>query len=181
MGTRPDRALVAVTRGLVDLLSRDELEAVLAYEIVCIRSWDVALATWTVALTGEAIATLDRDGGAFSGVIGWIPRRAAEGLQVWALRDQGTERDRAAVRFTRNPSALVRALEKLDADDAQVGRVSRSTAPLWIEFPASVVAGSRSRTTRKLAASLLLDERIDALRVLAHLGPTETEQSPQAG
>jgi hypothetical protein len=74
VGTRPDRALVAVTSGLIDVLSRDELEAVLAYEVVCIRSWDVALATWTVALTGEAIAALERDGGALSGIIGWIPR-----------------------------------------------------------------------------------------------------------
>jgi heat shock protein HtpX len=179
VGTRPNHALVAITRGLVDVLSRDELEAVLAYEIVCIRNWDVALATWTVALTGGAITALDRGGGALPGVIGWMPRRVAEGLQVWALRDQGTERDRAAVRFTRNPSALVRALEKLDADQTQVGRVSRSTAPLWIEFPPRVVAGSRSRASRKLAASLLLDERIDALRKLAHLEPTDEDLSPR--
>jgi Zn-dependent protease with chaperone function len=64
VGTRPDRALVAVTSGLCALLTRPELEAVLAYEVVRIRSFDVALATWTVALTGEAIRALDRDGGA---------------------------------------------------------------------------------------------------------------------
>ena len=170
IGTKPKHAIVAVTTGLCDLLSRDELEAVLAYEVTRIRSYDVALASWTVALTGGAISALDSDGGLLSGIIGFIPRRIAEWLQVWALRDQGTERDRAAVRFTRNPASLLRALEKLDADTSDVGRVTRATAPLWIEFPAKVLGGSSTRATRRLSQSLLLDERIAALRTLAHLG-----------
>ena len=68
----------------------------LAYEVSRIRSWDVALASWTVALTGGAITALDGGDGndLFKGVIGWLPRRFAEWLQVWALRDQGVERDR---------------------------------------------------------------------------------------
>jgi len=172
VGTKPNEAIVAVTSGLCDQLSRDELEAVLAYEVTRIRSHDVALASWTVALTGGAISALDSDGGALSGVIGFVPRRVAEWLQVWALRDQGTERDRAAVRFTRNPASLLRALEKLDADTTEVGRVTRATAPLWIEFPAKVLAGSSTRATRRLSESLLLDERIEALRTLAHLDAT---------
>jgi heat shock protein HtpX len=169
VGTKPEHAIVAVTSGLAEVLSRDELEAVLAYEVTRIRSYDVALASWTVALTGGAISALDSDGGLVSGVIGFAPRRVAEWLQVWALRDQGTERDRAAVRFTRNPASLLRALEKLDADINEVGRVTRATAPLWIEFPAKVLAGGSTRATRRLAESLLLDERIAALRALAHL------------
>jgi heat shock protein HtpX len=175
VGTKPDDAIVGVTSGLVDRLARDEVEAVLAYEVSRIRSWDVALASWTVALTGGAISALDSDGGVISGVAGWVPRRVAEALQVWALRDQGTERDRAAVRFTRNPGSLVRALEKLDADGSQVGKVSRATAPLWIEFPPKVLDGASTRATRKLAQSLLLDERIAALRELAHLAPSDDD------
>ncbi len=172
VGTQPKYAIVAVTTGLCDQLTRDELEAVLAYEVTRIRSYDVALASWTVALTGGAISALDSDGGLVSGVIGFVPRRIAEWLQVWALRDQGTERDRAAVRFTRNPASLLRALEKLDADTTEVGHVTRATAPLWIEFPAHILAGSPTRATRRLSESLLLDERIDALRTLAHLEAT---------
>jgi heat shock protein HtpX len=173
VGTKPKRAIVAVTTGLTDLLTRDELEAVLAYEVTRIRSYDVALSSWTVALTGGAISALEGDGGIVSGIVGFIPRRFSEWLQVWALRDQGTERDRAAIRFTRNPASLVRALEKLDADTTQIGRVTRATAPLWIEFPAKVLAGSPTRATRRLSKSLLLDERIAALRALARLGATD--------
>ncbi len=177
VGTRPTSTIVGVTTGLSDKLSRDELEAVLAYEVSRIRSWDVALASWTVALTGGAITALDSSGdsGVFKGVIGWLPRRFGEWLQVWALRDQGIERDRAGVRFTRNPASLIRALEELDADPPQITHVSRATAPLWIEFPASVLGDSSSGATRRLAKELLLDERIDALRELARVEPADEQ------
>jgi heat shock protein HtpX len=173
VGTRPKRTIVAVTSGLVDSLSRDELEAILAYEVSRTGSWDVALSSWTVALTGGAIAARDTDN-LLSLLLGWLPTRLAEWLQTWALRGQARERDETAIRFTRNPASLVRALEKLDEDPSQVGRVSRSTAPLWVEFPARALGGSSSRATRRLAQELLLDERIDRLRELAGLGPRDT-------
>lgn len=173
VGTRPKNAIVGVTTGLSEALSRDEVEAVLAYEVSRIRSWDVALSSWTVALTGGAISAVDGGGDEIlKAILGWPARRFGEWLQVWALRDQGVERDREAVRFTRNPLSLVRALEKLDANPTNVQRVTRATAPLWIEYPANVVAGSKARTVKRLAGELLLDERIDYLRALAGAPPT---------
>jgi heat shock protein HtpX len=170
IGTRPGTALVGVTTGLSEQLTRDELEAVLAYEVSRIRSWDVALASWTVALTGGAISALDDTDDSGTGLlrslIGWVPRHFAERLQVWALRDQGRERDCAAVRFTRNPASLIRALEKLDTNPSEITCVSRATAPLWIEFPAGALGRSTSANARRLAQSLLLEERIDALKQL---------------
>ena len=175
IGTRPGAAIVAITTGLTTTLSRPELEAVLAYEVSRIRNWDVALSTWTVVLTGGALSALDgSDDRILKAILGWPARRFAEWLQVWALRDQGIERDRAAVRFTRNPKSLISALEKLDADTSHVQKVTRATAPLWIEFPASVVAGSRAKTARRLGESLLLDERIERLRALAGEAPRTT-------
>ena len=172
VGTRPGTAIVGITSGLSDVLSRDELESVLAYEVSRIRSWDVALSSWTVALTGGAISAVDgSDDQVLKALIGWPARRFGEWLQVWALRDQGVERDREAVRFTRNPLSLLRALEKLDADSSNVQRVTRATAPLWIEFPSNVVAGSTSKTVKRLANELLLDERIEHLRELAGEAP----------
>src|SRR5262245_5997804 len=168
VGTRPSNTIVGVTTGLGERLSRDELEAVLAYEVSRIRSWDVALSSWTVALTSGAISAVDsEDDDLLKSVLGFLPRRLAESMQVWALRDQGIERDRVAVQFTRNPLALIRALEKLDADASTIRHVSRATAPLWLEFPAHALGSSSSRATRRLAHELLLDERIDLLRELA--------------
>ena len=178
VGTRPGRTIIGVTTGLVEKLDRAELEAVLAYEVSRIGSWDIALASWTVALTGGAIETLEGDD-LKRLIIGYLPLKFAEWLQLWALRDQGHHRDRVAVRFTRQPQALLRALEKLDADASQIGRVSRATAPLWVEFPARVVAGSSSRATQRLARELLLDERIEDLRRLA--GPVAATAPPPTG
>lgn len=178
VGTRPSNTIIGVTTGLSEHLSRDELEAVLAYEVSRIKGWDIALASWTVALTSGAISAVD--GGAVSGsgdilkgILGFLPRRLGQWLQVWALRDQGAERDRAAVRFTRNPKSLLHALEKLDADSSQIKRVSRATAPLWVEFPAHVVAGG-SKSARRLGKELLLDERIEQLRTLSGEAPPAT-------
>ncbi len=172
VGTRPSNTIVGVTAGLSTHLSRDELEAILAYEVSRIRSWDVALASWTVALTSGAISAVDADDDqVLKAVFGYLPRRFGEWLQVWALRDQGVERDRAAVRFTRNPGSLIRALEKLDADTSAIKHVSRATAPLWVEFPVHALRGSSSKATRRLAKELLLDERIEYLRDLARLPP----------
>jgi heat shock protein HtpX len=169
LGTRPSNTVIGVTTGLRMALTRDELEAVLAFEVSRIKSWDVALASWTVALTSGAISAAESSGddGFLKGVFGYLPKRFGEWLQVWALRDQGAERDRAAIRFTRNPGSLIRALEKLDADKTVIGQVTRATAPLWVEFPAHVVSGSSSKTTQRLAKELLLDERLEYLRDLA--------------
>jgi heat shock protein HtpX len=177
VGTRPSHTVIGITTGLVDTLSRDELEAVLAYEVSRMGSWDTALSSWTVALTGGAIAARDQDS-LLGLLLGWLPARLAEWLQTWALRGQARERDETAIKFTRNPASLVRALEKLDADHSQVGRVSRATAPLWVEFPPKVLEGSGTRATRALARELLLDERIDHLRELASLGPRPTALQP---
>jgi heat shock protein HtpX len=157
VGTRPATAIVAVTQGAIEGLARDELEAVLAYEVSRIGSWDVALSSWTVALTGAAIGALDDD---LSQFVGRLPFRASVRLRRWALRDTALDRDRAAVRFTRNPVGLLRALEALRRDPAEVQRVSPATAPLWMEVPAAVDG-----------ADATLDDRIAELRVLAGVGP----------
>ena len=168
VGTRPSNTVVGITTGLGDRLSRDELEAVLAYEVSRIRSWDVALSSWAVALTSSAISAVDDPGddNFLKAILGVVPRRLAESLQVWALRDQGVERDRVAVQFTRNPSSLIRALEKLDADASRIRHVSRSTAPLWLEFPPQALGPLPSPAAQRLARELLLDERVEHLREL---------------
>jgi heat shock protein HtpX len=172
VGTKPSQTVIGITTGLSELLSRDELEAILAYEVSRIRSWDVALSSWAVALTSSAISAVEADDDHIvRTLLGIVPRRLAVWLQVWALRDQGEQRDLIAVHFTRNPLSLVRALEKLDVDAHPTRYVSRATAPLWLEFPAGTLGAHPSRMARRLSRELLLDERIDRLRTLAGLPP----------
>ena len=172
VGTKPERTIIGITTGLIDSLSRDELEAILAYEITRVASWDVAMASWTAALTGRALTAVAADETAIFGAPSrWMTLR----LQAWALRGQGLERDAAAMAVSRNPASLVHALERLAADPAVVASMTTATAPLWIEVPDSLVVGTASGgSSRHTAAlgSLLLSERIIALRELAHLPPS---------
>jgi Zn-dependent protease with chaperone function len=101
VGTRPKKTIIGITSGLPEHLTRDELEAVLSYEVSRIGSWDIALSSWAVALTANAIAAADGDD--LPAILAWGPARMASRLQAWALRDQGEDRDRVAIRFTRHP------------------------------------------------------------------------------
>ena len=147
VGRKPATALVGVTTGLVQALTRDELEAVLAHAVSRIASLDVALSTWTVAVTGRTIE-LQENSDRLSVTLGLlIPRMLAERLRRYALEGQSRQQDMVAVRFTRNPRALLDALEKLHRDGTVVGRVSRATAPLWFEYPAADGRGMTDRIT----------------------------------
>jgi heat shock protein HtpX len=169
VGTRPKNTIIGITSGLEHHLTRDELEAVLSYEVSRIGSWDIALSSWAVALTSGAIATAEADD--LKSIVGWIPARMAEWLQAWALKDQGENRDRIAIQFTRHPEALITALEKLEAEQAQIRRVSRATAPLWLEVPDGVYGGAYSSRAKRMGTSLLLRNRIVLLTELAGLPP----------
>ncbi|MGI8795096.1 MAG: M48 family metalloprotease [Acidimicrobiia bacterium] len=152
VGRRPETAIVAVTRGLLDTLSRNETEAILSYEISRIASRDIALSTWAVAVTGHTIELWENTD-RFSVTIGlWVPKLLAQRLRAFALRGQAAQQDMLAVRFTRNPRSLLDALVKLQQDGRVIGAVSTATAPLWLEYP-----GRRGPT---------LDERITTLREL---------------
>jgi Zn-dependent protease with chaperone function len=167
-GTRPRRAIVAVTTGAIEKLSRDELEAMLAYEVTRINSFDVALSSWSVALTGAGIEAVS-DGGLGS-VLGWLPAHGARRLQAWVLRATAEERDRAAVWFTRNPMSLLHALEVLAEDPSEILKASPATAPLWFEVPPRALGRGGAG---------MLQERIAAVRELAGAAPDELPPTPR--
>ena len=177
VGTRPRRAIVAVTSGAIDKLSRDELEAVLAYEVTRIDSFDVALSSWSVALTGAGIEAVGSSG--FKSVLGWLPAHGAARLQGWVLRSTARERDRAAVWFTRNPMSLLHALEVIAEDPSEILKASPATAPLWFEVPARAYRGWGSDPVLGTSATDMLDDRIAAVRELAGAAPDELPPTPR--
>jgi heat shock protein HtpX len=109
-GTSPDRAVLAVTTGLLRELDRIELEAVLAEELVQIRQNEILPATVLVATFGlgrSRVLSSDRD--------------------VWA--------DRGAVKLTRYPPALASALEKVESRGSTVSGIPSYMAHLWLAEP----------------------------------------------
>ena len=169
VGTRPNKTIIGITSGLVDELNRDELEAALSYEISRIGSWDIALSSWAVALTSGAIANVEADD--LRSIVGWIPGRMAEWLQAWALRDQGEDRDRDRRPVHPAPRGPDHRAGEAGGRPGEIRRVSRATAPLWLEVPDGVYASALSSRSKRLGTSLLLQQRIGRLTELAGLPP----------
>ena len=140
-GRSAREASLAVTTGLLDKLSRIELEGVIAHELAHIRHLDILPATVAVPL-----ATI------------------APGLAVRAVgTDREATADMAGVSLTRYPPGLISALEKLRDDGATVRSSSRATDHLWIESPS---VGRQDSPPTLSATHPPLDERIEALREL---------------
>lgn len=113
---------IIVSSGLVASMGRVEMEAVLAHLVARIRSGEIALATYVVAL-GMVLSKVGL------GAVGsWIRRVTLEESAVMAA-------DMAACRTTRYPPALVAALESVDASGPVDGSVPEVTAPLWFAVP----------------------------------------------
>src|SRR4029079_8052405 len=51
-GRGPDHASIAVTRGLLDTLNREELQGVIAHELSHVRNYDIRVMTIVAALVG---------------------------------------------------------------------------------------------------------------------------------
>jgi heat shock protein HtpX len=140
-GTDPRHASLAVTTGLLERLSRVELEGVLARQLATIKQHDTAPATVAVPLL--------RVLGGLGPVAAWIRRTATAAPAVAA--------DASGVAITRYPPGLAAAFEKLRADGPSVRAGSAATAHLWLVPPGGATHPVRTPP---------LEERIEALREL---------------
>ena len=68
-GSNPQNAAVAATSGLLDIMNREELEAVIGHEVSHIRNLDIRISTIAVALA-SAITLLSEYGWSYD-VVGW--------------------------------------------------------------------------------------------------------------
>ena len=146
-GRSPNHASVAVTQGILDLLTDDELEGVLAHELGHVRNRDI-LTSSIVATMAGAITILarmafwfgvggrddrDRGGGLIMLILAPF---AAMLIQLAISRAREYEADATGAHLTHNPEALARALQKLDAYSKRIPmRASPSTAHLFIVQP----------------------------------------------
>lgn len=119
-GSRPERAVLAVTTGLLQTLKRVEMEAVLAEQLYLIRHHETVPATVLVATFGL-------------------------GSDLALPSDRDTAADLGAVSLTRYPPALAAALEiAASAGSALPGQTAR-TAHLWMLDPREGAPPGRGR------------------------------------
>jgi heat shock protein HtpX len=154
-GRNPAHASVAVTRGILNLLSDEELEGVLAHELGHVRNRDILTSSIAATLAG-AITLMARMAwwaqifGGFGG--GGGNRRRGGGLsalfmiilapiaatliQLAISRSREYEADATGAHMTGNPYALASALQKLDAYSKRLPmEATASTAHLFIVAP----------------------------------------------
>ncbi|MPZ13468.1 MAG: M48 family metalloprotease [Chloroflexi bacterium] len=158
-GRDPSHAAVAVTSGIVNMLSRSELEAVLSHELGHIRNRDTLIMTATATVAGAItmIAHMaqwalifgglggrdDENGGGIADLaVGLLmiilAPIAATIIQLAISRAREFEADAAGARISGQPLALANALEKLEAGVRhRPMHVSESAAHLFIVNPLS--------------------------------------------
>ena len=177
-GRNPRHASVAVTRGILGLLTEEELEGVLGHELGHVRNHDILISSVAATLAGAIIliarmagwATLfggwggerDEDGGVLGALALMIVAPiAATLIQLAISRSREYAADASGAEWTGNPQALARALEKLDAYARQRPMLGTpSTAHLFIIPP----------HTRQMFAQLFSTHPPTAARIKRLLG-----------
>jgi len=155
-GRDPEHAAIAVTQGLLDNLTRTELEGVVAHELSHIKNFDTRLMTLVAILVGSITIILNwvwrmnmYGGGRrrsnndkqnpvvmIAGVLLIILAPiVAKLIQLAISRRREFYADASAILFTRQPSGLISALKKIDRVKIPLNQATPATAPLYISNP----------------------------------------------
>lgn len=153
-GRNPSNGVVAVTTGIMRILSREELEGVLAHEISHIKNRDILVQTVAATLAGAItmIANFSRFTAFFGGgsrddegrgnifsviIFSMLAAFAAMLIQLAISRSREYMADDGGAHLTGNPLFLAGALKKLTAGVARspMNDANPSTAPLFIVNP----------------------------------------------
>jgi heat shock protein HtpX len=156
-GRDPEHAVVCATTGLLDKLSRTELEGVVAHELSHIRHYDtrlmsiVAVLVGMVALIGDWFLRMtwyerrrrsDKDTGQMGAILlligllfAILAPIVAKLIQLAISRRREFLADAGAVSVTRQPQGLISALEKIAKDKEPLEVANKATAHLYIENP----------------------------------------------
>jgi heat shock protein HtpX len=195
-GRDPQHASIAVTRGLLDALNREQLQGVVGHEMSHIRNYDIRLMTVVAALVGAIVLIADWSARAVrSGFIsgGGGSKRGKKGnaavlvlLVVWLLalivapfasrllalavsRRREYLADASSAELTRNPGALADALEKIEFAAAPTISIKQGSAHLCIADPLGrAVTGKEGYWADLLATHPPMVKRISALREMAY-------------
>jgi len=195
-GRGPEHASLAVTRGLLDTLDRDELQGVVAHEMSHIRNLDVRVMTIVAALVG-AVALLadwarrsmwwgggrrrdnDERGGGAAGIIFFavwlvailIAPLLAQLLAMMVSRKREFLADASGAELTRNPMGLAHALEKIESAAAPTQSINRGSAHLCIADPLGRTMNLKEGFWSNLFASHPpMAARIQALKAMGFQG-----------
>lgn len=156
-GTKPEKAVIGVTRGLLNTLNRNELQGVIAHEMSHIGNRDTLYMTAVAVLVGLIVLVCDgmrrfsyrgiRVGGRRGAspaaaivlvivlVFSIVAPIAAMMLRMAVSRQREYLADATSVKLTRNPLGLVSALRKIGGSTVPMERPNRAIQHLFIDNP----------------------------------------------
>lgn len=130
-GRDPKNAAVCATTGLLDMLTREEVRAVMAHELAHVKNRDTLTMTVTATVAGaiSALANFalifggdrDRPGGIVGTIaLMLLAPMAAALVQMAISRSREYEADRVGAEIAGDPHALASALQKIEAHARRV-------------------------------------------------------------
>jgi heat shock protein HtpX len=154
-GRDPNHSLICVTQGLIDNMDREELQGVIGHEMSHIADYDIRTMMMVAVLVG-GIAMLsdfmvrasffrggrdsDRNGGGaifvlLLFVLAILAPMLSQIIAMAVSREREYLADASSVEFTRNPRALLRALQRIAETESPLKEGVRGTAHLFIVNP----------------------------------------------
>lgn len=178
-GRSPKHAAVAVTTGILQTLTDDELEAVLGHELAHVRNRDILIGS-IAAMIGAALSVVARMGfwfgggndrnnplGAIAAILSLIIAPFVAMLIQFAIsRTREFQADASGAEITGRPLQLASALEKISAGTSRIPmRVNEATSQLFIDNPLKAVRGRGM--SRWFSTHPPVEERIERLHQMA--------------
>lgn len=187
-GRNPQNASITVTRGLMNRLSRQELEGVIAHEMAHINNYDVLLATIAVVLAGTIVflGVIIRRMYIFGGmgrsrrsnqsqliavvaliVLAVVAPIFAQLLKFAISRQREYLADATAADFTGYPEGLASALEKITAQQVPKSPLeNKAIEGLYIINPSLGAKATTNRASVLFSTHPPTEERIRRLRAM---------------
>ena len=168
-GRDENHAVVCATTGLLGMLTRPELEGVIAHELSHIKNRDILLMTIAVVLAGLVAIVADiflrmslyggnrgdnRQGNAVIMILTVaaivLAPLAAKLIQFAVSRRREYLADASGALLTRYPEGLASALQKISSYNMPMRRANHATAHLFIDEPFGKPEGKRMKWLESL-------------------------------
>jgi heat shock protein HtpX len=184
-GRNPEHASVAITTGLLQKLSRDELQGVMAHELSHVGNRDILFAMMVGIMVGSIVLVSDfflrsffwshrgrrREQKGSAGAImlviailfAILAPIFAKFLQLAVSRQREYLADASAVKLTRYPEGLASALEKIASDKEVLEVANRATQHLYIVNP---IKPFEKRSRGLFSTHPPIEERVARLRAM---------------
>lgn len=183
-GRNPEHSVICVTTGLLEKLDYYELEGVIGHELAHIANYDIRLSAVVTVMVSFVVILSDvfsryffrgrrssndndSNGNAILMLIGLVFLILApifgKLAQLAVSRRREFLADATSAKFTRNPDALISALQKISGDPNELETANKSTAHMYISSP---FRDEKITKSSIWSTHPSLDERVNALRNL---------------